>query len=173
MATEPAPPLRHAVADRKPLKPGSETVFVDLTLENREATPRWIALRRILDEPLSESLSSALVQACGFEGHPEVHYLQAQSPKGGLFGFHLAPGATLTIQRFAYRTDDGAPAVEVWDVAEVLCDGEPVARAFVAEFTVQGDQRIAEGFRRETRSTHGNKRADVVLQVDQRWTLAL
>ena len=172
MAPEPDPPLVLSVAARKALKAGAETVFVDLSFENREPEPRWYVLRSNLQDALEESLESALVQVCLFEETGEFSYLQAQSPRTGFVAFHLAPGATLSLASFAFRAR-GEPSFELWDVSEILCDGKTLELCFPHEFTIQGECRVAEAFRRATGGTYANKRADVTLAVTHRWTLSL
>ena len=172
MAPEPDPPLVYSVAARKALKPGTETVFVDLSFENREPVPRWYVLRSNLQDALEESLESALVQVCGFEETGEFSYLQAQSPKTGFVAFHLASGATLSLASFAFRAR-GEAAFELWDVSEILCDGKQLDLCFPHELTIEGERRVAEAFRRATRGTYANKSAEVTLALTQRWTLPL
>jgi hypothetical protein len=155
------------VAAREPLKPGTETVFVDLRLENDGAEPRWLVLRSNLQDPLAESFRSALVHACGFDAAPDVPYLQAQGPTTGFVAFRLAPGASLQLERFAFRAR-GGEGFELWDVSEIRSDGEAVA----VGVPLEGALNVPTAFRRVTNATLA-RGAEVELDVEARRALDL
>jgi len=173
-------PLTVNVHTRKGLRPGSETVFADLTLTNRAKAARWFVLRAQLHEPLQESFCAQLVQVCGFDSNPDVRYLQALGVETGLLAFHLAPGATLELVSAGLRLDGGVGAFELIEAKGLVDDsgrrletlfepGEAADTAPSGPTQIEGQARVIAAYQRRTLRTAEPRGLQVELEVVKRW----
>ncbi len=162
---------------RKGLRPGSETVFADVTLMNGAESARWFVLRAQLHEPLQESFRAELLQVCGFDSNPGVRCLQALGVDTGFLAFQLAAGATLELESLGVRMNGGSGAFELVEAEGLLdSDGRELETLFVASeatpsppMLIDGQVRVSKAHQRRTLRTSKARGVEVNVGVVARW----